>query len=64
METVSIKARLLIENLLHVHALANMARASDNERHVQEHFRSALGWLPRMEETMRSLREELERSQR
>lgn len=56
METVSTKARMLIEQLLHVHALANMARASGQK----EYLRSAARWLPQIESGVKSIREELE----
>lgn len=56
METVSTFAKVAIEQLLNVHALACMARASGNA----EHMKSAAEWLPRIEETIRSMRRELD----
>lgn len=56
METVSTKTQALIERLLHVHALASMARASGKTEYLQ----SAAGWLPQIEATVKSIREELE----
>jgi len=56
METVSTKVQCLIDHLLHVHALASMARASERK----EHFQSAAAWLPQIESTVKSIREELE----
>lgn len=56
MECASTFAQIAIEKLLRVYALANMGRAS-NEAH---HFETALGWLPDIEDAMKSLRSELE----
>lgn len=57
MELTVAYAQNMIEALLHVHALANMARASGNK----EHARSAIGWLPILERQLRDMRADLER---
>lgn len=56
-EVASTLAKIAIEQLLSVHALANMARASGNS----EYFETAYGWLPHIERTVENLRGELER---
>jgi len=56
METVSTLAKVAIEQLLSVHALACMTRASGNE----EHMARAADWLPSIERTIKSIRDEIE----
>lgn len=56
MEIASTHAALLIANLLHVHALANMHRASGND----EYRKSAADWLPQLERQMADLRRALQ----
>ena len=56
MENVSTLAKIAIEQLLSVHALASYARASGNNEHLQ----SAAGWLPKIEDTLRAMRCDLE----
>lgn len=56
METVSNYARIAIEQLLNIHALACMARASGNT----EYMNGAAQWLPKIEDTIKSMRRELE----
>jgi hypothetical protein len=55
MENISTNAKIAIEQLLSVHALACMARASNNP----EYFKGAYDWLSRIEETIKIMREEL-----
>jgi hypothetical protein len=55
-ETVSTFAKIAIEQLLNVHALACMARASGRTEHMDR----AAEWLPKIEETMASMRREIE----
>ncbi len=55
MEMGSTYSNLMIEVLMHIHALTNMHRASGNE----EYRKSAVAWLPRLESNLKSLREEL-----
>jgi hypothetical protein len=57
-ETASIFARIAIENLLHVHALTNMWRASDNDYYRK----GALDWIEHIENHVASIRRELERN--
>lgn len=56
METVSTLAKIAIEQILNVHALACMARASGNTEHMDR----AAEWLPNIEDTIKSMRRELE----
>lgn len=56
MENVSTLAKIAIEQLLSVHALACMARASGKA----EHMRGAAEWLPHIEDTLKSMRRDLE----
>ena len=55
METVSTLAKVAIEQLLNVHALACMARASGNKEHMSQ----AAAWLPHIEYTIATMRREL-----
>lgn len=55
-ETVSTYAKIAIEQLLNVHALACMARSSDNA----EYMKSAADWLPSIEATIKNMRAELD----
>lgn len=59
METASTHAGLMIANLLSVHALANMHRASGND----EYRNSAAEWLPTLERQMAELRRALSPTQ-
>lgn len=59
MEMISTHARLMIETLLSVHALANMYRVSGNE----ETRKTAAEWLPGLEWQMKCLKSELERTE-
>lgn len=54
-EMGSTYSQLLIEDLLKVHALTNMHRASGNDKHRI----MAAGWLPSLEDLMASLKREL-----
>ncbi len=54
-EVASIHARGLIETLLHVHALTNMHRATEND----DHRKTAAAWLPTLESQFAALREAL-----
>ncbi|MHA6684443.1 hypothetical protein [Mesorhizobium sp. A556] len=54
-ELGSTYARLMIETLLHVHALTNMHRSSG----VEDHRKAAANWLPTLESQMNALRREL-----
>ncbi len=56
MEQVSTFARAAIENLLNVHALANMHRSSLDRYYLI----TAAEWLPRLEENIASIKRELE----
>lgn len=58
MENISTHARLMIDALLSVHALANMYRSSDNKEYVK----TAAGWLPNLEDQFRSLKEEINKT--
>ena len=58
MEMGSIYAQLLIENLLHVHALANMHRSSGNK----EYRTAAANWIPALEKGFANLKHELTKS--
>lgn len=59
MEMVSTHAKIMIETLLSVHALANMLRASGND----EYRKTAAGWLPSLEWQMTCLKRELTRTE-
>lgn len=59
-ELVSTYARILIEELLSVHALSNMARSASQAAR-REHMKSAADWLPKLEENVRQLRWAIER---
>jgi hypothetical protein len=54
-ELGSVYARGMIEMLLHVHALMNMYRSSDND----EYRKSAADWVPRLESQFASLKHAL-----
>jgi len=54
-ELGSVYSKLLIDNLLNVHALTNMYRASNNE----EYRRAAADWLPALENQLSILKREL-----
>lgn len=55
MEMASTHARIMIETLLSVHALANMLRASGDD----EYRKTAAGWLPGLEWQLACLKREL-----
>jgi hypothetical protein len=55
-ELTSTHAKLAIEMLLSVHALANLAKGSGNI----EHLKAAAGWLPKIEEQLRAIRSDIE----
>lgn len=55
LEMVPAQVQGLIENLLNVHALANMYRANNHPTHAK----GAMQWLPVLERQFRSLRESL-----
>lgn len=63
LEMASVFAKGLIETLLNVHALANMARASDNPRIAAEFMSGAADWLPSIESQVASLKRELLREE-
>jgi len=56
MEVASTLARNAIEQLLSLHALSCMGRATGN----LEHFAGAAEWLPRIESTLQAIRRDLE----
>lgn len=60
LELGSTYVRLMIEQLLHVHALTNMYRSSDNKQYLK----TAADWLPSLESLMKDLRRELEEHER
>jgi hypothetical protein len=62
-EAVSIYAKSLLETLLNVHALANMARGADRQPDRAEYMKTAAAWLPSLERQMHDLRYWLEREQ-
>jgi len=55
-ETVSTYAEVLIQKLLHVHALASMARSSGNSEYMDK----AADWLPSIDDALKSMRAEIE----
>ena len=56
MEQTSTYARCAIEMLLSVHALACLARGSNRI----EHLAQAREWLPKLEDSLKSMREDIE----
>lgn len=54
-EQGSTYAKIMIETLLHVHALTNMHRASDDD----EYRKKAAAWLPDLERQLQWLKREL-----
>lgn len=55
MESASTYAAILIQNLLHVHALTNMQRANGND----EYRKAAADWIPALEDQFSALKREL-----
>lgn len=55
MEFASAVTRNMIETLLHVHALTNMHRASENDQYRE----TAAGWLPSLDAQLSILKREL-----
>jgi hypothetical protein len=53
----------MIETLLNVHALSNMARGSNNPNERRQYMKTASGWLPSLERQMNDLKYWLEREQ-
>ena len=56
MELTSTYAKCAIEILLNVHALACLARGSNR----MEHLAQAREWLPKLEDALRSMREDID----
>lgn len=59
-EVVSTYAKCLIETLLNVHGLANMARGATTPNLQKEYMSTAAKWLPTLETQMNELRHWLE----
>lgn len=60
MEVASTYSKIAVEQLLNIHALTCMGRAAP-ESSAKEYFASAKKWLPQLEQTIQSLKLELER---
>lgn len=57
MEMASTYSKIMIEQLLNVHGLANMYRSSNDE----EYLKTAADWLPNLEGTFVNLKRELKK---
>ena len=58
-EMASTHAKLAIEALLRVHALANMHRSSGND----EYRKTALGWFENIEQQVKAAKADLSRAE-
>lgn len=62
MELASIHSRNLIEMLMRVNALSNMALGAGTESHnAKHHLETAARWLPKIESELSALKRELSR---